>query len=214
MDVPSGAKSSALAHRLENSSTSDSGSPVSVTSARASHTRPTPRWIASGTCDVATSSISASSTTGRGFAIARWPSRRDSSSMRSTRSRSRSDCSWICCAKRSRSSARQLVAQQLGRALDRGQRALQLVRQRAHGVLEALAILQPLAHLVDGHGQVAQLARQLRHRHALAGVHVRRVGLELAHRTHHPDRHQHAHRGRQAQQPEARRRRCGAARGR
>jgi hypothetical protein len=104
-EVPSGAKSSALDHRLENSSTSDSCSPVGAMSTRASQTRPMPRWIASGTCDVATSSISPSSATGRGFAMARWPSRRDSSSMRSTRSRSRKDWSWICSAKRSRSSA-------------------------------------------------------------------------------------------------------------
>ena len=47
------------------------------------------------------------------------------------------------------------VFEQLGRAADRGQRAFQLMRQRAHELLTLRAAVEPLAHRAHRLGQLA-----------------------------------------------------------
>ena len=92
--------------------------------------------------------------------------------MRSTSARSRSVWPWICWPKGQAVGGRQVFLQQLGRTSNGGQRALQLVGQGPHGVLQVGMAVQPVPHGFHGAGQVTQLTRQHRGGLALAELHM------------------------------------------
>ena len=92
-----------------------------------------------------------------------------------------------------------VLVQQLGRAADSRQRALQLVRQRLHVVGHVVAAGQRVAHLVVGGAERAQCTpAQARQAERALRAHVAHVVGREPERAHHPqqqDQHQHQHRG-------------------
>ncbi|MCW0417366.1 hypothetical protein NB689_003120 [Xanthomonas sacchari] len=99
---------------------------------------------------------------------------------------------------------RQRLLQQFRRAADRGQRALHLVGQRLHVLLDVLLALQLAAHGLQGTAEIADLvAARRRRRHRRTGTDRLRIAVEPADAAQQAPGHQDPDQRRDADQPGA-----------